>query len=138
MSYELKIDPKHRAAGRFIGKVRKALVLAALDEKRASGITQKKVADALGRDRSVVNRLLRGEANLTLRTVAEIAWALGWEPEFSLKKIAQPEAGANQREEDTGMRALRTETRSQQDSVVYRHEGPSTQSSSNRSLEPAA
>lgn len=86
MSYELKIDPKDRAAGRFIGTVRKQLITAALDEKRETGITQSAVAAKLGVARSVISRLLRGEANLTLRTVAEIAWALGWEPVFTMRR----------------------------------------------------
>jgi len=86
MSYELRIDPKPRAAGRFIGQVRKALVSAAIEEKKETGISQQQIASRLGVNRSVINRLLRGEANLTLRSVAEIAWALGLEPVFTLRR----------------------------------------------------
>lgn len=93
MSYELKIDPKKRVAGRFIGSVRKALIIAALDEKSRRGLTQQKVADCLGVNRSVINRMLRGETNLTLRSVAELAWAMGWEPRFSLHRIEKAERG---------------------------------------------
>jgi transcriptional regulator with XRE-family HTH domain len=82
----LKISSKNRAAGRFIGAVRKALISAAIQEKRESGLTQAVVAQKLGVHRSVINRLLRGSANLTLRSVAEIAWALGWEIVFQLRK----------------------------------------------------
>lgn len=89
MSYELKIDPKRRAAGRFIGTVRKALINAALEEKQQHGLTQQRVAECLGVNRSVINRMLRGEVNLTLRSVAELAWAMGWQPQFSLKRIAK-------------------------------------------------
>lgn len=85
MSYELKISEKDRAAGRFIGAVRKALLLAALDEKEASGITQHSIAKKLDVNRSVINRLLRGDANLTLRSVGELAWALGRRPSFELR-----------------------------------------------------
>lgn len=88
MSYELKIDPKKRAAGRFIGTVRKALILAAIEEKEKNGLTQQKVAQCLGVNRSVINRMLRGEENLTLRSVAELAWAMGWEPDFRLSPKA--------------------------------------------------
>lgn len=87
MSFELKIDPKRRAAGRFIGAVRKALINAALEEKQTRGLSQQKVADCLGVNRSVVNRMLRGDMNLTLRSVAEIAWAMGWKPHFSMERI---------------------------------------------------
>lgn len=87
MSYELKIDPKRRVAGRFIGAVRKALISAALKEKQDHGLTQQKVAECLGVNRSVVNRMLRGDENLTLRSIAELAWAMGWEPHFTLRKL---------------------------------------------------
>lgn len=87
MSFELKIDPKRRAAGRFIGTVRKALINAAINEKQARGLSQQKVADCLGVNRSVVNRMLRGDMNLTLRSVAELAWAMGWKPQFSMEKV---------------------------------------------------
>ena len=90
MSYELKIDAKDRAAGRFIGRVRKALVLAALDEKQRSGISQQSIADKLGVNRSVINRLLREDANLTLRSVAELAWTLGLKPTFELREPMLP------------------------------------------------
>jgi plasmid maintenance system antidote protein VapI len=90
MSYELKIDPKKRAGSRFIGKVRKALISAAVDEKTASGINQQQLATALGVNRSVITRMLKGEGNLTLRSVGEIAWALGWEPNFTLQRKSAP------------------------------------------------
>lgn len=90
MSYELKIDPKKRAGSRFIGKVRKTLISAAIDEKDASGINQQQLATALGVNRSVISRMLKGEGNLTLRTIGEIAWALGWEPDFTLKRKSLP------------------------------------------------
>lgn len=96
MSYELKIDPKKRTAGRFIGSVRKALIMAALDEKKTRGLTQQKVAECLGVNRSVVNKMLRGEVNLTLRSVAELAWAMGWQPKFSMSRIEKLDADNNQ------------------------------------------
>jgi transcriptional regulator with XRE-family HTH domain len=94
MSFELKINPKDRVAGRFIGSVRKALLKAAITEKEHNGITQQSIAEKLGVNRSVINRLLRGDTNLTLRSVAEIAWALGFEPVFELHKI-QPSSEKN-------------------------------------------
>lgn len=71
MSYQLRIDPKSRKTARFISqlqsKIQNALV--------ASGKTQQEVADILGVDRSVVNRRLKGKANLTARSIAEFAYA---------------------------------------------------------------
>ncbi len=108
MSYELKIDPKSRAAGRFIGQVRKALVTAALDEKKETGVSQQQIASRLGVNRSVINRLLRGEANLTLRSVAEIAWALGWEPDFTLRRRARKSPERNHFETAKANRPITT------------------------------
>ncbi|TIP70340.1 MAG: helix-turn-helix transcriptional regulator [Mesorhizobium sp.] len=95
MSYELKIDPKSRAAGRFIGQVRKELVSAAIAEKKETGVNQQQIATKLGVNRSVISRLLRGDANLTLRSIAEIAWAFGWEPKFTLQRKPKIAEGQN-------------------------------------------
>ena len=80
MSYRPKIDPKSRKAARFIShlqrKIQKALV--------ESGKTQQEVATILGVDRSVVNKRLKGSANLTARSIAEFAYALDREIEFDL------------------------------------------------------
>ena len=46
-------------------------------------------------DRSVVTRLLKGQANLTLRTIGELAWALGFEPILSLRRKPVAEERAN-------------------------------------------
>lgn len=42
----------------------------------STGKTQQEVADILQVDRSVVNRRLTGTANLTARSIAELAYAL--------------------------------------------------------------
>lgn len=72
MSYRLKINPKDRAAARFIARLQKVIQNALID----SGKTQQQVADILDVDRSVVNRRLKGSANLTARSIAEFAYAL--------------------------------------------------------------
>jgi plasmid maintenance system antidote protein VapI len=92
MSFELDISPKDRAAARFIGAVRKALMKATLSTEGV-GVTQQSIAEKLGVNRSVVNRMLKGEANLTLRSVAEIAWALGMQAEITLKKTSEIAVG---------------------------------------------
>lgn len=91
MFFEIDIDPKERAIGRFIGSVRKALMRAAFSEK----VSQQSIAKKLGVNRSVINRILKGEANLTLRSVAEIAWALGWEIDFALRKPSKASVPKN-------------------------------------------
>ena len=84
MSYELKINEKDRTAARFINSVRKKLFMAVFDAAGHKRTSQQAIATKLGINRSVVNRMLRG-GNLTLRSVAELAWALGKTPQFSLE-----------------------------------------------------
>jgi plasmid maintenance system antidote protein VapI len=85
-SYVFDIGERARRASRFITHVRAELQRAFVAEKSVRKITQQKVAELLGVNRSVVNRQLTGEENLTLRSVAELAWALGWQPVFELRK----------------------------------------------------
>jgi transcriptional regulator with XRE-family HTH domain len=86
MFFEFDLNEKDRASGRFIGAVRKSLLAAAVSEKKNSKVTQQTIAKKLGVNRSVINRMLKGETNLTLRSLAEIAWALGYEIVFGLRK----------------------------------------------------
>ena len=72
MSYRLNIDPKSRKAARFISRLQKEIQKALID----SGKTQQEIATILDVDRSVINRRLRGNANLTARSIAEFAYAL--------------------------------------------------------------
>lgn len=81
MSYQMRNDPRARKAGRFIYRVQKEIQKAFL----ASGLKQQEIAEKLGVNRSVVNKRLLGEANLTLRTIADLAWAMDAEIEFALK-----------------------------------------------------
>jgi hypothetical protein len=88
--YLYDIGEKARAASRFIGHVRAELQKAWLSEKASRKITQQQLATMLGlKNRSVINRELMGYDNLTLRRVAELAWALGWEIIFVLRKPQQ-------------------------------------------------
>jgi hypothetical protein len=46
-----------------------------------------------GPSRAVINRQLMGLENMGIKRVAEILWAIGWEPYFGARKIP---AGENQ------------------------------------------
>jgi transcriptional regulator with XRE-family HTH domain len=59
---------------------------ALLEEADESGVTQSKIALHLGVHRSVISRELNGSADITLGRVAELAFTLGREIEFSLPK----------------------------------------------------
>lgn len=93
-SYQFEIDEKSDAASRFISEVRDELVRAVLHEKKERNLSQHDVAEAVGTSPSVISRQLSGEANLTLRSIAEIAWAIGWVPSFALRK-PEVDAGGN-------------------------------------------
>ncbi len=61
----------------------------------AAGVTQAELARRLGTSRAHVSALLRGRRNMTLRTLAEVAHALGRRVEISLAPLAPPTAGVD-------------------------------------------
>lgn len=67
----MRLDPKSRQSAKFISGLQKKIQKALLD----SGKSQQEIASILGVDRSVVNRRLKGSANLTARSIAEFAYA---------------------------------------------------------------
>ncbi|MED5545755.1 MAG: helix-turn-helix transcriptional regulator [Pseudomonadota bacterium] len=83
MSFQIDLKPNRKAAARYVGKVRRKLV-EALGEN--PNVSRSQIADALGVHRSVITRQLNGRADLSLGRVAEIAWSLGYEADFDLKK----------------------------------------------------
>ena len=99
-SFQLTISPSRRAATRFIHKVRRSIQKALLEEKLSIGLTQSEIARRIGVHRSVINREIRGQKDLTLGRVAELAYALGREPLFELKK-PEVQPGANIRNVST-------------------------------------
>ncbi len=95
MSYRLKLTPRQRKVGRFIGAVRNEIQKAYAEEKAAGHTTQAELARNLGVSRSVVNRRIRGLQNLTVRSIADLAWALNREIVFGFREpSARP--GTNQ------------------------------------------
>ena len=95
-SYVFDIGEKARKVSRFIGTVRSELQYALSKEKAArKKFTQQDIATLLGVNRSVINRQLIGTENMTLRRVAELAWALGWDIEFRLRKNNTVSLGNN-------------------------------------------
>jgi transcriptional regulator with XRE-family HTH domain len=64
-------------------------LLRALSERKREGrLSQQALARKLDVHRSLINRQLSGEANLTLRSLADLAWAMDMEIWFELKKPA--------------------------------------------------
>jgi transcriptional regulator with XRE-family HTH domain len=94
-SFHFDIGGRARNAGRFIGRVRGELLRALAERKSDGGLSQEALARKLDTERSLINRQLSGESNLTLRSLADLAWAMDLEISFELKKPAT-EAGQNQ------------------------------------------
>lgn len=82
MSYRIKIDPRSSKAGRFIRRVHSELqrVFA------RSGMSQQQLASKLEVNRATVNKRLLGQENLTLRSIADMAWALDADIVFELRE----------------------------------------------------
>lgn len=83
--FRFDIDARSRTAGRFIGRVRREL-LKAITEEKGAGLTQQELAQRLEIQRSSINRQLSGEADITLRSLADLAWALDREITFELRR----------------------------------------------------
>ena len=90
--FRFEINARSRTAGRFVGRVRRELLRAMTEEKRA-GLTQQELARRLQSGRSNINRQLSGEAEITLRSLADLAWALDREITFELRR---PDEAAGQ------------------------------------------
>lgn len=93
-SFQIALSPHKRAAGRFVLSVRRTLQRAFLEEQQKSGLTQSAVAREIGVHRSVINRELRGDKDITMGRVAELAYLLGRKAILSFPERAQKE-GAN-------------------------------------------
>jgi transcriptional regulator with XRE-family HTH domain len=58
--------------------------------RRAEGMTQKQIAEAIGKDTGWVSRNLRGPGNWTLRTIGAFVEALNGDIEISVSPIEAP------------------------------------------------
>src|SRR3569832_2852442 len=93
-SFQITISPTRRAAARFIATVRRAIQQALVEEYKDRGLTQADIARVLKVHRSVINREIRGDKDLTRGRIGELAHALGRDPTFSLPKRKKRD-GAN-------------------------------------------
>ena len=102
MSFRITISPEDQAAGRFVSRVRRELQKALAEEARKRGLTQSDLARAIGVNRSVISRELRGHKDLSLSRVAELAWALGRRPVFELVEAVPAQAETSLVPEEAG------------------------------------
>jgi hypothetical protein len=89
-SFQITINPNRRVAARFVGGVRRSLLKALEEENKKRGLKQADIARAIDVHRSIINRQLRGQKDMTLSRLAELSWAMGRVPTFTL-----PEAKNN-------------------------------------------
>ena len=95
MSYRIEIDPRARAAGRLIGDIRQQLAAMIEEERAHSGLPKRALARKLGIRQSVLTKILSGESTLTLRSLAEISWALERRVNVRFQERERPRPGSN-------------------------------------------
>ncbi|MCO4317695.1 helix-turn-helix domain-containing protein [Phyllobacterium sp. 21LDTY02-6] len=78
MSYLFELDPKAEAASALISDVGSQLQEAVLCERAKRKLTLQEIANRLDIGRAQVHRMLSGHSNLTLRSLAEIVYALDY------------------------------------------------------------
>jgi hypothetical protein len=86
-SFNFDIGERERVGSRFLSDVRDELQRALATEKSQRKITQQQIAASLETSRAVINRQIMGLENIGIKRVAEILWAIGWEPHFEARKI---------------------------------------------------
>ena len=85
-SFQIAISDSRTVATRFISRVRREIHKALAEESKKRGLTQSDIAREIGVHRSVISRELRGQKDISLGRVGEIAHALGRDPEFFLRE----------------------------------------------------
>ena len=75
MSFKINIPGNRRAAARLLADAHEELAEAIKHRERV-GETRASISRRLGKNRSWLSRLLNGRSNMTIQTLAEVAWAL--------------------------------------------------------------
>jgi hypothetical protein len=85
--FEIEIDEQSRVTSEFMGRVVNEIRRALAAEKGKRRLTQQEIAEKIGTTRAVINRQVQGLENLGAKRIAEILWAIGWEPYFEARPI---------------------------------------------------
>lgn len=94
MSFKSRIDKRRQTYIRLLSEIAHALNQALDEEHARRGLTQADIARILGKEKSFVSRKLSGDTNMTLETLADLAYALDRPVHVSLPS-RQPVAGTN-------------------------------------------
>jgi hypothetical protein len=85
--FDLGVSEKDAHAVDYMADTNRLLIKLFLDENKTRKLTKAKMAGALGVDKSVITKMLKGNANLTERKVGELLWALGYRLEQTPVRI---------------------------------------------------
>lgn len=94
MSFRSKIDKRRQTYIRLLSEIAHALNKALEEEHAQRGLTQADIARTLGKQKSFVSRKLSGDTNMTLETLADLAYALDRPVRVSLPS-REPAFGQN-------------------------------------------
>jgi len=83
-SYQVDPGPRSIAVGRFLDGVRRELLEAFLEECRNSGLTVQDLSLRLAKPCSELNGYFAGTRPLSLRSIADLAWALNRSVSFDI------------------------------------------------------
>lgn len=97
MSFLLNMTQARLEGVDLLYRVREMLVEALLIEKKKGRCSQTQIAEALGVDRSVINKQLNGAADMHITRAGEIAHLLGRTLKVSLSDNPLDEVGRNHR-----------------------------------------
>jgi len=75
-SSNLRLDKRRRTYVRLIGEIRHALNVALAEESERRGLTCTGIAQLLDKHKSAISRQFSGVGNMTLETLADLAFAL--------------------------------------------------------------
>jgi transcriptional regulator with XRE-family HTH domain len=75
-SSSLRVSDREKSYARLIGEIQHALNEALSEEYSVRGLTKAQIATILRKNKSFVTRKLSGASNMTLETLADLAWAL--------------------------------------------------------------
>lgn len=82
--FVFSLDPKEEASAELVARVGGELQRVFEERKKNEKLTKQDLATLLDVDRSRIHRCLSGYNNLTLATVAELAWAMEADISFSM------------------------------------------------------
>ncbi len=79
MSFRFDVGARARSASRLIGNLRSDIIAAVVKHRTSENVSQQRLAESIGISRTDLNSILNGKKDLTLRSLADIAFALNKE-----------------------------------------------------------